>query len=69
MASESNAAGFPHTDKQGLLKDLSPEYALYEGESRNLGYWKKVHWEYYTNEIGEHGKFQEIGYTVISASL
>lgn len=39
------------------FKDISPEYARIEGEGDgSLAYWKKVHWEYYTNEMSA---FQE----------
>ena len=40
------------------FKNISPEYAFIEGEGdRSLEYWKKVHWEYYTKEMKEHGEF------------
>lgn len=34
------------------LKDITPEYAFIEGEGdKSLEYWKKAHWEFYTNEM------------------
>jgi len=34
------------------FKDISPEYADTEGEGdRTLAYWKKVHWDFYQNEM------------------
>ena len=34
------------------FKDITPEYAKIEGEGDgSLAYWKKVHWEYYANEM------------------
>ena len=39
------------------FKDITPEYAFIEGEGdRSLEYWKKVHWEYYSNEMKEFGE-------------
>lgn len=33
-------------------RDITPEYAFIEGEGdRSLDYWKKVHWDYYSNEM------------------
>ncbi|MCD0480630.1 ASCH domain-containing protein [Chryseobacterium sp. LC2016-29] len=33
-------------------KDITPEYAQLEGEGdKTLEYWKKVHWDYYTEEM------------------
>ncbi len=34
------------------FKDITPEYAKLEGEGNgSLAYWKKAHWDYYTNEM------------------
>lgn len=36
---------------------ISPEYARLEGEGDgSLEYWKRVHWEYYTQELEPFGK-------------
>lgn len=36
------------------FKDITAKYAFIEGEGdRSLAYWKKVHWDYYTNEMKE----------------
>ena len=36
---------------------VSEEYAAIEGEGdKSLGYWKKVHWDYYTREMKEYGE-------------
>lgn len=36
------------------FKDITPKYAYTEGEGdKTLEYWKKTHWEYYTNEMKE----------------
>lgn len=38
-------------------KDITPEYAIIEGEGdKSLEYWKDVHWKYYSNEMKEHGE-------------
>ncbi|WP_312365510.1 ASCH domain-containing protein [Sphingobacterium sp.] len=38
------------------FKDITAEYAFIEGEGdRSLSYWKKVHWDYYTRELSDHG--------------
>jgi len=37
------------------FKDITAEYAFIEGEGdRSLGYWQKVHWDYYTRELSDH---------------
>ena len=34
------------------FKDISPAYAFIEGEGdKSLAYWKKVHWDYFSNEM------------------
>lgn len=51
---EGKAKAIIRTSKveQVAYKDISPEYAAIEGEGdQSLDYWKKVHWEYYTNEM------------------
>jgi len=36
------------------FKDISERYAFIEGEGdKSLEYWKKVHWDYYKNEMKE----------------
>ncbi|MEM8845844.1 MAG: ASCH domain-containing protein [Bacteroidota bacterium] len=36
---------------------IREEHARMEGEGdKSLGYWKKVHWEYYTRELSEFGR-------------
>ncbi|MCD1118459.1 ASCH domain-containing protein [Chryseobacterium turcicum] len=36
------------------FKDITPKYAYTEGEGdKTLEYWKKTHWDYYTNEMKE----------------
>ncbi|GAA4795375.1 ASCH domain-containing protein [Olivibacter ginsenosidimutans] len=38
------------------FKDITAEYAFIEGEGdRSLSYWQKVHWDYYTRELSDHG--------------
>ncbi len=38
-------------------KDITPEYAIIEGEGdKSLEYWKDVHWKYYSNEMKELGE-------------
>lgn len=38
-------------------KDITPEYAQLEGEgNKTLEYWKKVHWDYYTEEMNKFGE-------------
>lgn len=38
-------------------KDITPEYAQLEGEGdKTLEYWKKVHWDYYTEEMNKFGE-------------
>ena len=38
------------------FKDISPAYAIIEGEGdKSLAYWKKVHWEYFANEMKPFG--------------
>lgn len=47
------------TKKVAIVKfeDIKASYAFIEGEGdRSLAYWKKVHWEYYTNEMKEFGE-------------
>lgn len=37
------------------FNDITSEYAFIEGEGdKSLGYWKEVHWAYYTRELSEH---------------
>ena len=37
------------------FEDITPDYALIEGEGdKSLDYWKKVHWDYYTRELSEY---------------
>lgn len=39
------------------FKNITPEYASVEGEGdKNLEYWKRVHWEYYSNEMKKFGE-------------
>ncbi|QED38793.1 ASCH domain-containing protein [Antarcticibacterium arcticum] len=39
------------------FKEITPEYAIIEGEGdKSLEYWKDVHWKYYSNEMKEHGE-------------
>ncbi len=36
------------------FKEIKASYAFIEGEGdKSLAYWKKVHWDYYTNEMKE----------------
>lgn len=40
------------------FRHITPEYAYIEGEGdRSLEYWKKVHWEYYANEMKAFGEY------------
>jgi len=40
------------------FKDITPEYAKIEGEGdKTLEYWRKVHWDYYKNEMKEFNEF------------
>jgi len=40
------------------FKDITPEYAQIEGEGdKTLDYWKKAHWDYYTNEMKEFNEY------------
>lgn len=40
------------------FENITPEYAEIEGEGdKSLGYWNKVHWEYYKREMEEFGEF------------
>jgi uncharacterized protein YhfF len=51
---EGQAKAIVRTTKVEIVKfkDISPAYALTEGEGdKSLAYWKKVHWEYYANEL------------------
>lgn len=42
------------------FKDVGSEYAFTEGEGdKSLTYWRKVHWEYYANEMRPFGESPE----------
>lgn len=42
------------------FKDITAEYACTEGEGdKSLDYWKKVHWEYYRNEMEDFGEYPD----------
>lgn len=42
------------------FKDVTAEFAYTEGEGdRSLAYWKKVHWDYYTEEMKPYSKSPE----------
>lgn len=58
LAIVTNWAGMPKAiiqiRKVEIVKynDITPEYAFIEGEGdKSLDYWKKVHWDYYSNEM------------------
>jgi uncharacterized protein YhfF len=39
------------------FKDITAAYSFIEGEGdKSLEYWKKVHWNYYTNEMKKHNE-------------
>lgn len=39
-------------------KDITAAYAFIEGEGdKTLSYWRKVHWEYYANEMNQFDEF------------
>ena len=40
------------------FKNITSEYAQVEGEGdQTLNYWKKTHWDYYTNEMKEFNEY------------
>lgn len=40
------------------FKDITSEYAFTEGEGdKTLAYWKKAHWDYYTNEMKKFDEY------------
>jgi len=42
------------------FKDVTDAYAFIEGEGdKSLAYWKKVHWDYYVNEMKAFGDYPD----------
>lgn len=42
------------------FKDVTDAYAFIEGEGdKSLAYWKKVHWDYYANEMKVFGDYPD----------
>ena len=65
---ESNPKAIIKTIKVEIakFKDITPEYAFIEGEGdKSLAYWKKVHWEYYKNEMKEFIAFPNLEMEIV----